>query len=69
MRIRRDRKALRTLGSLLGAAFCLLGLFALLRMPAGEGAGPTLGAGVTFLAAGVAAIWASLTVTDPGRIW
>lgn len=71
MKIERDRPVTRALGICLGVAFLALGVFAVAGgrhwpEPAG---GRALGLGLALIVAGVVAVVASLTVTDPSRIW
>lgn len=71
VKIERDQPVMRALGACLGVAFLALGVFAVAggRHWPEPAAGRALGLGLTLIVAGVAAIVASLTVTDPSRIW
>ncbi len=69
MRIRGNHRGMRALGTGFGLACCVIGFLGILGTPDGAGAARGGWAGALLLGAGVAAILASLTVTDPTRIW
>lgn len=71
MRVYRDHVVTRALGVALGLGFLALGLFAAIGRPGVDGAvgDRALGFGIAFMVVGVAAMFGSLTVRDPSRIW
>lgn len=71
MRIHRDHVLTRALGIALGLGFLALGLFAVVGRHGIDGAvgDRALALGVVFMIAGIAAVFGSLTVRDPSRIW